>query len=135
MRSAVNGLATTQLTPAAFCSFDPTASPQPVITAIGIRVIDLPDLTRQFPTAHSGHANVGEHAIKLHFAEERQRLAATLREMNFTVFAFENLAEKIPNEVFVVDHQQSRRLTFVSGSLGTAGVVAAVTPEHPVRLP
>src|SRR5262249_5601032 len=36
IRSAVNGLATTQLTPAAFCSCEPTASPQPVITAIGI---------------------------------------------------------------------------------------------------
>src|SRR5687767_11985857 len=39
IRSAVKGLATIQSTPAAFCSFEPTASPQPVITAIGTRAL------------------------------------------------------------------------------------------------
>ena len=35
IRSARNGLVTTQSTRACFCSSEPTASPQPVITAIG----------------------------------------------------------------------------------------------------
>ena len=52
-----------------------------------------PDLTRELPTAHPWHTDIGKYAIKLVLAEQRQRFAATLRQIDFAAFTFENLSQ------------------------------------------
>ena len=93
MRSARNGFVTTQSTRASFCSSEPTASPHPVITAIGIRLVALTDGMSELPPAHPRHANISEDAVKSLRCKEVKRFATARRQINSETFALKQIAK------------------------------------------
>src|SRR5687768_11777796 len=75
-------------------------------------LVQLANLTRQLPTAHSRHADVSKDSIKLKIAKHTQSLAATCSNPHVAIFAFENILQQIPNEVFVINDEHSRLRAF-----------------------